>query len=156
MNTDDKRAQIRALIESGDEDKTIKDLNLNVEDYKALVDALEYIKNLTNLHTLKIEINNAITMAIYSYCYIGEFENLYDAIGCILIKRSEMKHFDVLVRAGYFDVSPNMLHCVLDLNRNIASKVVSLTNPEVISNTIIEFTKNNVASKAVINRYLRI
>ena len=153
MDSEENRSRIRALIESGDEDKTIKDLNLNVRDYKALIDALEYIKDFTNLDTIKNEVNNAIVKSSFSSAYISAFYTLYDAIGCVLIKRGEIKYFDVLVRSGYFSVSKNMLHCVLDLNRNVASKVVDLANPETISHAVEEFIRHDIAQKMVINRY---
>ncbi len=153
MDSDENRSRIRALIESGDEDKTIKDLNLNVDDYKALIEALKYIKDFKNIDTIQSEVNNASMKSDLSLAYISPFYALYDAIGCVLIKRGEIKYFDVLVRAGYFSVSQNMLHCVLDLNRNVASKVVDLANPETISYAVGEFIRNDTIETMVINRY---
>lgn len=89
----------------------------------------------------------------YATSYITNFKDDYDVIGCELIRRGEMKFFDVLVRSGYLEVSNNMIHSSLVLNRNSIYKVLELATPETISFSIYEFLLCESVEMMIIKRY---
>jgi hypothetical protein len=149
----EKQSRINDMIKTRNEIKTLRDLNINSDDYRFLLDAIIYIKNLPSEDILQKEIMYAFVGANFSYCEISGYDDIYDVIGCILIKRCEIAYFDVLVRVGYFDVSKNMLHAALVLNRNVASKIVDLANPETVTNFIREYIECEATEKRIIMCY---